>query len=64
MDGSLGILGGSGLYQMEGMEVRQEAEVQTPFGEPSDSYVLGRMDGRPVVFLARHGRGTRSCPGK
>ena len=64
MDGSLGILGGSGLYQMEGMEVRQEAEVQTPFGEPSDSYVLGRMDGRPVVFLARHGRGHTLLPGE
>jgi len=64
MNGLLGILGGSGLYQMEGLEVEDEAQVRTPFGEPSDRYVLGRMDGRPVVFLARHGRGHTLLPGE
>ncbi len=64
MDTPLGIVGGSGLYRMEGLEVEQEAEVRTPFGEPSDRYVLGRLDGRPVAFLARHGRGHTLMPGE
>ncbi|WP_411869175.1 S-methyl-5'-thioadenosine phosphorylase [Vulcanococcus limneticus] len=52
----LGVLGGSGLYAMEGLEDIQEIAVDTPFGQPSDSLRLGRLGGIEVVFLARHGR--------
>jgi 5'-methylthioadenosine phosphorylase len=52
----LGVLGGSGLYAMEGLEDIQEIAVDTPFGPPSDSLRLGRLGGMEVVFLARHGR--------
>jgi 5'-methylthioadenosine phosphorylase len=58
----IGIIGGSGLYEMEGMETIREEVVRTPFGEPSDRFVLGRLHGRPVAFLARHGRGHRLMP--
>jgi 5'-methylthioadenosine phosphorylase len=58
----IGIIGGSGLYEMEGLEVVREEVVRTPFGEPSDRYILGRLQGRPVAFLARHGRGHRLMP--
>ncbi len=58
----IGIIGGSGLYEMEGMEAVHEEVVRTPFGEPSDRYILGRLHGRPVAFLARHGRGHRLMP--
>jgi 5'-methylthioadenosine phosphorylase len=58
----IGIIGGSGLYQMEGLEDVREEAVRTPFGEPSDRYILGRLQGRPVAFLARHGRGHRLMP--
>jgi 5'-methylthioadenosine phosphorylase len=61
-DRLIGIIGGSGLYEMEGLEVVQEEVVRTPFGEPSDRYILGRLQGRPVAFLARHGRGHRLMP--
>lgn len=58
----IGIIGGSGLYDMEGLEgVRQEL-VDTPFGAPSDRYVIGRLHGREVVFLPRHGVGHRYMP--
>ncbi len=53
----IGIIGGSGLYEMDGLEILREQRVGTPFGEPSDPYVIGRLEGRPVAFLARHGRG-------
>ena len=52
----LGVLGGSGLYAMEGLEDIQELKIETPFGSPSDSLRLGRLGGMEVVFLARHGR--------
>ena len=52
----LGVLGGSGLYAMEGLEDVQELTIETPFGPPSDSLRLGRLGGMEVVFLARHGR--------
>lgn len=52
----IGVVGGSGLYEMEGLEVRDEVRLETPFGPPSDAYVLGELDGKPVAFLARHGR--------
>ena len=53
----IGIIGGSGLYQMDGFEVRERRRIATPFGDPSDEYVLGELHGKPVVFLPRHGRG-------
>ena len=59
---ALGVIGGSGLYQMAGLEDRREEKVGTPFGDPSDSYVLGRLGGRDVAFLARHGRDHRLLP--
>lgn len=59
---ALGVIGGSGLYQMAGLEDWREEKVGTPFGDPSDSYVLGRLGGRDVAFLARHGRGHRVLP--
>lgn len=58
----IGVLGGSGLYAMDALEVIEERRLSTPFGEPSDPYVLGRLDGVPVAFLARHGRGHRKLP--
>src|SRR3982750_3331849 len=59
---AIGIIGGSGLYQMEGVEDPTEQRVQTPFGDPSDAIVGGRMDNRQVYFLPRHGRGHRLLP--
>jgi 5'-methylthioadenosine phosphorylase len=53
----IGVIGGSGLYQMPGLERARELRVTTPFGKPSDAYMLGEIGGRKVVFLARHGRG-------
>jgi 5'-methylthioadenosine phosphorylase len=58
----IGIIGGSGLYSMPGFEAQEEAAIQTPFGPPSDNLVLGRLAGRSVAFLARHGRGHRISP--
>jgi 5'-methylthioadenosine phosphorylase len=61
-EAKVGIIGGSGLYDMEGLEVLFERSVTTPFGEPSGPYVLGEVDGVRVAFLARHGRGHRLLP--
>ena len=58
----IGIIGGSGLYSMPGFEAQEEALIETPFGAPSDNYVLGKLAGRRVAFLARHGRGHRLSP--
>jgi 5'-methylthioadenosine phosphorylase len=58
----IGIIGGSGLYSMPGLTDVHEVQLQTPFGEPSDAYVLGSLEGRKVAFLARHGRGHRILP--
>jgi 5'-methylthioadenosine phosphorylase len=58
----IGIIGGSGLYSMPGLTDVQEVKQQTPFGEPSDPYILGTLEGRKVAFLARHGRGHRILP--
>jgi 5'-methylthioadenosine phosphorylase len=58
----IGIIGGSGLYAMPGFEAQEEASIQTPFGAPSDNYVLGKLGGQNVAFLARHGRGHRIMP--
>lgn len=62
MQPSIGIVGGSGLYAMPGFEAEQEREVETPWGSASDKYVLGRLAGKEVAFLARHGRGHRISP--
>jgi 5'-methylthioadenosine phosphorylase len=53
----IGIIGGSGLYTMPGLERAREVRLTTPFGRPSDAYVVGRLEGRNVAFLSRHGRG-------
>jgi 5'-methylthioadenosine phosphorylase len=58
----IGVIGGSGLYQMEGLQVEDERQIETPFGEPSDPFILGDLDGNKVAFLARHGRGHRILP--
>jgi 5'-methylthioadenosine phosphorylase len=58
----VGVIGGSGLYNMGGLEEVEELHIPTPFGDPSDSYVIGRLAGRKVAFLARHGRGHRLMP--
>lgn len=58
----IGIIGGSGLYSMPGFSDVREVEISTPFGSPSDPYVLGKLEGRNVAFLARHGRGHRISP--
>lgn len=58
----IGIIGGSGLYSMPGLTNVHEVTVETPFGAPSDAFVLGELEGRKVAFLARHGRGHRLLP--
>lgn len=59
---SIGIIGGSGLYDLEGFEQREEITVETPFGPPSDKLVTGLYAGRRVYFLPRHGKGHRILP--
>jgi 5'-methylthioadenosine phosphorylase len=58
----VGIIGGSGLYELPGLSDVRWRRVRTPFGQPSDEYCCGRLDERPVIFLARHGRGHRLMP--
>jgi len=58
----IGIIGGSGLYSMEGLSGIREVRIKTPFGAPSDAVVVGTLEGRRVAFLARHGRGHRLLP--
>src|SRR3546814_15329757 len=58
----LGIVGGSGLYQMAAVEDAELVEIETPWGKPSDSLLLGRIGDTPVAFLPRHGRGHRLTP--
>jgi 5'-methylthioadenosine phosphorylase len=58
----IGIIGGSGLYAMPGLTNVREERLTTPFGDPSDAFVLGELEGRNVAFLARHGRGHRILP--
>jgi 5'-methylthioadenosine phosphorylase len=62
MNASIGIIGGSGLYSMPGFEAHEEHKIETPWGNPSDAYVVGRLAGKQVAFLARHGRGHRIMP--
>jgi 5'-methylthioadenosine phosphorylase len=61
-DVRIGVIGGSGLYGMEGLRVAEERRISTPFGEPSDPYVIGELAGQRVAFLARHGKGHRLLP--
>jgi len=61
-EAAIGIIGGSGLYQLEGLEETEEVRMETPFGPPSDSLMRGRLAGRTVYFLPRHGRGHRILP--
>ncbi|GFO69069.1 S-methyl-5'-thioadenosine phosphorylase [Geomonas limicola] len=58
----IGVIGGSGLYEMEGMTDIKQVTVDTPFGRPSDEYITGMLDGVPMVFLPRHGKGHRFTP--
>jgi len=58
----IGIIGGSGLYDMPGFKNREEIELETPFGKPSDAYMTGMLEGKRVAFLSRHGRGHRVMP--
>jgi 5'-methylthioadenosine phosphorylase len=58
----IGIIGGSGLYEMEGLQRVREVNVRTPFGAPSDALLLGTINGIRIAFLARHGRGHRISP--
>src|SRR5437773_7139268 len=58
----IGIIGGSGLYNIEGFSNQKWVKIKTPFGQPSDSLLTGNLTGRDVVFLPRHGRGHRILP--
>jgi len=58
----LGIIGGSGLYQIDGIEILKEEKILTPYGEPSDNYIIASYKGKTVVFLPRHGRGHKYPP--
>ncbi len=62
MKAQIGIIGGSGLYSMPGFEAERDAALETPWGAPSDRYVIGKLCGKDVAFLARHGRGHRISP--
>ncbi len=62
VEAKVGIIGGSGLYQIEGMTEAREIRVKTPFGDPSDAITLGKLEGVQVAFLPRHGRGHLISP--
>ncbi|MDH5542420.1 MAG: S-methyl-5'-thioadenosine phosphorylase [Nitrospinota bacterium] len=59
---SIGVIGGSGLYAMKDLKILKKEKVTTPFGDPSDEYVIGEIGGKEVVFLPRHGTGHRILP--
>ncbi|MBI4320769.1 MAG: S-methyl-5'-thioadenosine phosphorylase [Chloroflexi bacterium] len=61
-DGAIGIIGGSGLYDIEGLTDIEEVSIETPFGDPSDKFTVGIFGGRRLAFLPRHGRGHRISP--
>ncbi len=58
----VGVIGGSGLYEIEGIEELEEIHLKTPYGEPSDAFIMGRLEGVRCIFLPRHGRGHRYSP--
>ena len=60
----IGLVGGSGLYSLPGLQITGEVAVETPFGSPSDSFFLGNLSSVPVAFLARHGRHHSLLPGE
>ena len=60
----IGILGGTGFYEIEGIESIEEVKVETPFGKTSDAFIIGSLEGRRVAFLNRHGRGHKILPSK
>ena len=62
MNARIGIIGGSGLYQIEGLVDEKWVRVKTPFGEPSDEILTGIVEGKNVAFLPRHGRGHKILP--
>ncbi len=62
MNPKIGVIGGSGLYSMPGFDAQEEHILDTPWGNPSDPYVVGKLAGKEVAFLARHGRGHRLMP--
>jgi 5'-methylthioadenosine phosphorylase len=62
MKPSIGVIGGSGLYSMPGFEAHEERRLDTPWGAPSDAYIVGNLAGKEVAFLSRHGRGHRIAP--
>ncbi len=59
---TIGVIGGSGLYEIEELKDVREERIETPFGDPSDAYITGTLDGVKMVFLPRHGRGHRFLP--
>lgn len=60
----IGVIGGSGLYEMEGLKRLEEKQIDTPFGKPSDAVIIGELEGETVAFLPRHGRGHLFTPGE
>ena len=64
LQAQIGVIGGSGLYAMQGLTNAHELRIKTPFGDPSDAIVLGTLEGKQVAFLARHARGHRILPGE
>ena len=58
----LAIIGGTGLYELDGLQVQQRIDTDTPFGRPSGALMLGRLHGQALLFLARHGAGHRLLP--
>jgi 5'-methylthioadenosine phosphorylase len=58
----LGVIGGSGLYEIDGLEEVKETQLETPFGAASDAFIEGRLGDTELVFLPRHGRGHRLLP--
>src|SRR5437867_3595695 len=61
-EATIGIIGGSGLYRLPGLENVKEVAINTPFGVPSDALLIGELEGERIAFLARHGRGHRLMP--
>ncbi|MDD5428517.1 MAG: S-methyl-5'-thioadenosine phosphorylase [Candidatus Omnitrophica bacterium] len=64
MSGKIGIIGGSGFYNISGIKNVKKVKVSTPFGKPSDDFITGTLEGKEVVFLARHGQGHKILPGE
>src|SRR4029450_13638916 len=58
----IGVIGGSGLYQMNELTEVEEMRISTPFGDPSDAFITGKLEGKRIAFLARHARGHRILP--